>query len=174
MIITPTAVDGVWLIEPVRRSDERGSFERSFCAETFARHGLPRSFVQCSLSTNTRRGTLRGLHWQDDEGKLVRCVRGAVFDVAVDMRPQSPTRLNSVSAILSAENGKALYIAPGVAHGFEALCDGSDVFYMMTTSYAPDHAHGVRWDDPALAIPWPLADPILSSRDAGYADIACL
>ena len=172
MIITPTALDGVWLIEPVRHHDERGRFERSFCEETFAQHGLPRRFVQCSMSTNTRRGTLRGLHWQDAEGKLVRCVQGAVFDVAVDMRPDSPTRHRWVSATLSAENGHALYIAPGFAHGFQALRDDSTILYMMTAPYAPEAAHGARWNDPALAITWPLADPILSSKDAAYPDLA--
>ena len=173
MIITATALDGVWLIEPDRHCDDRGSFERVFCAEIFAQHGLPHRFVQCSLSSNARRGTLRGLHWQgapEAEGKLVRCIRGAVFDVAVDLRPGSPSRHRWCGIELSAETGRALYISPGFAHGFQSLQDDSDILYMMTAPYAPALARGARWDDPAFAIAWPLPDPILSEKDANYDD----
>ena len=176
MIITAMAIEGVWLIELERTEDVRGSFARTFCAEAFAAHGLPGSFVQCSLSTNTRRGTLRGLHWQAEpggEGKLVRCVRGAVFDVAVDVRAGSPTLHHWIGHELSAENGRALYIAPGLAHGFQALQDGSDVFYMMTQPYSPSLTRGARWNDPAFAIEWPLPDPIISERDASLNGQAC-
>ena len=174
MIITPSALDGVWVLELERVADERGSFARTFCAETFAAHRLPTHFPQCSLSANTRRGTLRGLHWQEApfaEGKLVRCVRGEAFDVAVDLRHGSPTLHQWVATRLSAENGRALYIAPGFAHGFQTLRDGTEIHYMMTQPYRPALSRGARWNDPAFAIPWPLPDPILSAKDAGYADV---
>jgi dTDP-4-dehydrorhamnose 3,5-epimerase len=175
MIIAATALDGVWRVDLERHEDSRGSFARTFCADRFAAHGLPGRFVQCSLSTNTHRGTLRGLHWQAEpsgEGKLVRCVRGAVFDVAVDLRPGSPTMHRWVGTELSAQNGRALYIAPGFAHGFQTLQPNSEVFYMMTQAYQPDLARGARWNDPAFAIAWPLPDPILSERDASYPGLA--
>ncbi len=169
MRFTPLAIAEVWLVQPERRADARGHFARTFCAAEFAAHGLPVAFPQCNLSFNRHRGTLRGLHWQDDpyqEGKLVRCTRGAVFDVAVDLRPGSATRGHWVSATLSAEDGDALYVPPGFAHGFQALEDGAEVFYQMTEPYRDGLARGLRWNDPALAIAWPLADPILSERDA--------
>ncbi len=175
MTITPTALDGVWLVDLERHEDPRGSFARMFCADTFAAYGLPRDFVQCSLSSNPHRGTLRGLHWQAEpfgEGKLVRCLRGAVFDVAVDLRPGSPTLHRWVSYELSAHNGRALYIAPGLAHGFQTLQADSDVLYMMTQAYHPDLARGARWNDPAFGVTWPLSDPLLSERDASHPGIA--
>lgn len=162
-------LDGVWLIRPERRADERGYFVRTFCEAEFAAHGLPSRFPQSNASFNVTRGTLRGLHWQDDphqEGKLVRCVRGAVIDVAVDIRPGSPTRGKWVSAELTAENGDALFIPTGFAHGFQALLDETELAYMMTEPYRDGMARGLRWDDPALAIDWPIMDPMVSARDA--------
>jgi len=168
MIFTPTALDGVWQIDLERHTDPRGHFARSFCAEEFAAHRLPSSFVQCSVSFNARRGTLRGLHWQAEphpEAKLVRCTSGAIFDVAVDLRPDSPTLHRWVGIELTARNGRALYIPPGFAHGFQCLTDDSEVFYQMTEAYHGDLGRGARWDDPAFGIVWPLPDPILSERD---------
>jgi dTDP-4-dehydrorhamnose 3,5-epimerase len=168
MIFVPTALDGVWQIEPERHSDPRGHFVRSFCAEEFAGHGLPATFVQCNISYNALRGTLRGLHWQADphpEGKLVRCTRGAIFDVAVDLRPGSPTLHRWAAAELTADNGRALYVPPGFAHGFQTLADATEVFYQMTEPYHADLARGARWNDPAFGITWPLADPLVSKRD---------
>lgn len=164
------SLEGVWLVQPERREDERGWFARTFCEEEFAARGLPTRFPQCNASRTARRGTLRGLHWQADpfaEGKLVRCTAGAVFDVAVDVRPGSATRGRWVSAMLSAGNGDALYIPPGFAHGFQALEDGTEVSYQMTAAYRDGLARGVRFDDPALGIPWPIADASTSDRDAG-------
>lgn len=171
MIFTPTSLDGVWLVDLERRADRRGHFARTFCADEFAAHGIPGTFVQCSLSYNERRGTLRGLHWQADpfpEGKLVRCTRGAVFDVVVDLRNGSPTQHKSVGFELSVENGRGLYIPHGLAHGFQTLADGAEVFYQMTEAYHANSARGARWNDPAFAIAWPLPDPILSERDAAH------
>ena len=174
MIFAPTALDGVWRIDLERRADPRGWFARSFCAGEFAAHGLPAGFVQCNLSFNARRGTLRGLHWQAEphpEGKLVRCTAGAIFDVAVDLREGSPTRHRWLGLELTARNGCALYIPPGFAHGFQTLADDSEVFYQMTEPYHADLAGGARWDDPVFRISWPLLDPILSERDLSYPPI---
>ena len=171
MIFTPAALAGVWLVDLEPRRDPRGHFARSFCAEEFATHGLPRDFVQCNVSCNTRRGTLRGLHWQGEphgEGKLVRCTRGAIFDVAVDLRPASPTRHRWLGVELTAMNGRALYIPAGFAHGFQTLADDSEVFYQMTEAYHGDLVRGARWDDPAFGIVWPLPAPILSERDQAH------
>ena len=169
MRFRPYHLHGLFLVEPERRADERGYFVRTFCEQEFAAHGLPTRYPQCNSSFNAARGTLRGLHWQDEpypEGKLVRCVRGVVFDVATDLRAGSPTYGRWVSAELSADNGHALYIPPGFAHGFQALEDGAELFYQMTESYRDGLARGVRWDDPDLAIKWPLPKPIVSARDA--------
>ncbi len=168
MIFTPMALEGVWQIDLERRVDPRGYFARFYCADEFAAHGLPTRFVQCNASFNAQRGTLRGLHWQNEpyaEGKLVRCTRGAIFDVAVDLRKTSPTRYRWVGTELSEQNGRALYIPPGFAHGFQTLEDDSEVFYQMTEAYHADLARGVRWDDPMFGIAWPVAVPILSDRD---------
>lgn len=169
MRFVPQAIDGLWLLEAERKADARGYFARTFCADEFAAHGLPAAFVQCNVSFNQERGTLRGLHWQDKpfpEGKLVRCVRGAMWDVAVDLRPGSATRGRWVGVELSAGNGAALWIPPGFAHGFQVLTDETEVFYQMTETYRPELARGLRWNDPALAIAWPLPNPVVSERDA--------
>ena len=173
MIITETPLKPACLIdiEPVR--DDRGFFARSFCEEEFTRHGLPGSFVQCSLSFNRRRGTLRGLHYQAEpcpEGKLVRCTRGAVFDVMLDLRRDSTGYCRWFAAELNADNARAVYVPPGFAHGFQTLCDDAEVFYQMTPAYRPELARGARWNDPAFAIAWPLPEPILSAQDAGFPD----
>ena len=169
MIFTATALEGVWLIELERQEDARGSFARCFCADAFGAHGLPQSFVQCSTSFNKHRGTIRGLHWQAEpypEGKLVRCTSGSIFDVAVDVRPHSPTRNRWVGLELSQANGRSLYIPHGCAHGFQTLTDDAEVHYQMTEAYRPELARAARWNDPAFGIAWPVPNPILSERDA--------
>lgn len=169
MRFTPLAIPDVWLVQLERRMDARGYFARTFCTSEFLAHGLPGTFSQCNLSFNIHRSTLRGLHWQDDpyqEGKLVRCTSGAIFDVAVDIRLGSTTHGHWVAATLSADDADALYIPPGFAHGFQALQDGTEVSYQMTEAYKDGFARGLRWNDPTLAIVWPLPDPILSDRDA--------
>jgi dTDP-4-dehydrorhamnose 3,5-epimerase len=173
MIFTPTALDGIWQIDLERRTDPRGHFARTFCAEEFAAHRLPASFVQCNLSFNTRRGTLRGLHWQREphpDGKLVRCTSGAIFDVAVDLRPGSPTLHRWVGSELTAQNGRTLYIPAGCAHGFQTLADDSEVFYQMTEAYHGELSRGARWDDPAFGITWPLPPEAMSDRDTTWPD----
>jgi dTDP-4-dehydrorhamnose 3,5-epimerase len=175
MIFTPTALAGVWQIDLELRTDPRGHFARSFCAEEFAAHDLPTGFVQCNVSFNRRRGTLRGLHWQAEphpEGKLVRCTSGAIFDVAVDLRQGSPTQLRWVGIELAARNGRALYIPPGFAHGFQTLADESEVFYQMTAAYHGELSRGARWDDPTFGIGWPLLPGEMSDRDKAWPDFA--
>jgi dTDP-4-dehydrorhamnose 3,5-epimerase len=171
MRFTPTDLQGLVAVELERFEDERGSFARAFCSHEFGLAGLPTVFPQCNISVNLRRGTLRGLHWQEEpypEGKLVRCTRGAIWDVAVDLRRESSTFRCWFGVELTAANGCALYIPPGFAHGFQTLEDSSEVFYQMSNTYQPSLARGARWDDPAFGIAWPLPDPILSPRDAAY------
>jgi dTDP-4-dehydrorhamnose 3,5-epimerase len=168
MIFSKTKIDGIWTIDLEPIEDDRGWFARTHCAETFASHGLVSSFSQCSASYNRRRGTLRGLHFQAapaEEAKLVRCVRGAIFDVAVDLRPGSPTYGHWVAEELTADNRRALLIPEGCAHGFQTLADDTELFYQISVPYVPALSVGVRWDDPDLAVAWPLDDPIMSERD---------
>ena len=168
-----TPLQGAWLVEPVRIEDERGWFARIRCEEEFARLGLEHRFVQSSLSYNRRRGVLRGLHFQlapRHEVKLVRCVRGSVHDVIVDLRPDSPTFTRHFSALLSAENRRAVYVPRGFAHGFQALQDDTEVLYEISEFHSPEHARGVRWNDPAFGIDWPVENPIMLDRDRGYPD----
>lgn len=169
-----TTLPGVFIIEPERREDRRGFFARTWCEEEFAAHGLNPRLVQCSVSLNVLRGTLRGMHYQAPphaEAKLIRCTRGAIWDVALDLRPDSPTFRRHVGVELSAENHLALYIPEGVAHGFQTLDDNTEVFYQMTAAYAPDAARGVRFDDPAFGISWPIPQPILLDRDRNYPSV---
>lgn len=175
MIFRETEVAGAYLVEPEPHDDHRGSFARVFCVDELAALGITFPVVQCSLSLNHRRGTLRGLHYQAppaEETKLVRAVAGEIFDVALDLRPDSPTYLRHTSAVLSAANRCALLVPRGCAHGFQTLADGSEVLYMMDAAHAPDSARGVRWNDPAFGIDWPLTDPVMAERDAGYPDYA--
>jgi dTDP-4-dehydrorhamnose 3,5-epimerase len=167
------ALPGAWIIDLDPHADERGYFARTFCRDEFAARGLPAAFVQCNTSFNLKRGTLRGMHFQHaphGEAKLVRCTRGAVHDVIVDLRPASPAYCRWVAVELSADNGRALFIPEGVAHGFQTLVDASEVLYQMAAMFHPASAAGVRWDDPAFGIHWPLAEPILSARDATWGD----
>ena len=171
MRFVETPLEGVLLVEQERLGDERGYFAR-----TYDRELLP-VVVQMSTSFNVRAGTLRGLHYQQEphgESKLVRCTRGAIFDVAVDLRPGSPTRHRWFGAELSAANGRSLLIAPGFAHGFQTLVDDTEVLYAMDAPYVAEAARGVRWDDPAFAIRWPDAPSggrTMSERDAAYPDV---
>jgi dTDP-4-dehydrorhamnose 3,5-epimerase len=166
---------GVWVIELDRLGDDRGWFARTFDEEKFRARGLNPAVVQCNASFNARRDTLRGMHYQAEphgESKLVRCVRGAIFDVAVDLRADSATNRRWHGVELSAENGRAFYIPAGLAHGFQTLTDDCEVIYQMGHRYVPEAARGVRWDDPAFAIAWPTAPGgrIISDKDSAYPD----
>jgi dTDP-4-dehydrorhamnose 3,5-epimerase len=166
-----TELAGVFILELERAEDERGFFARSWCSEEFASRGLNPFVVQCNISQNRRRGTLRGLHFQEAphaEAKLVRCTRGAIYDVVVDLRPDSPTQLQWLGVELSAANYRMLYVPEGFAHGFQTLCDDTEVFYQMSAAYHAASGRGVRWNDPVLDIRWPVPDPVLSERDANY------
>ena len=172
MKFLPTPLAGAYVVELERIEDERGFFARSFCQNEFRRHGLKPAIAQCNVSWNHKRGTLRGLHYQaapHEEAKVVRCTRGAVWDVIVDLREGSPTRVRWHALELNAENHLAFYVPEGFAHGFQTLADDSEVLYQMSESYHPGLARGLRWDDPRLGIEWPLPDPILSARDRSYA-----
>jgi len=173
MRFAPTKIAGVVIVDIEPRSDERGAFARLQCPEEFAAAGHPFEPAQTSLSRNSQALTLRGLHYQPAphaEVKLVRAVRGRMFDVAVDLRPQSPTYRQWVGAELSAENALALLIAEGIAHGFLTLEPDTDVLYQISPAFRPGHEAGVRWDDPAFGIVWPQAPALISPRDAAYPD----
>lgn len=173
MRFEPLGLKKAFRIEIEPRADDRGLFARTYCEEEFAAHGLPTRFVQCNTSFNTRRGTLRGMHYQADprpEEKLVRCTRGAVYDVIVDLRPDSPTFCRWEGYELSADNRRALFVPAGFGHGFQTLVDETEVFYQMSEFYVADLARGVRWNDPAFGIVWPLSETILAPRDAAFAD----
>ncbi|MCP3905643.1 MAG: dTDP-4-dehydrorhamnose 3,5-epimerase [Planctomycetes bacterium] len=162
---------GVFVIDLESSADERGFFARTFCTDAFHDHGLNPAVRQCSLSFSTRRGTLRGLHWQappSAEDKLVRCVRGAAWDVVVDPRPDSPTFRRWTSVELTAGNRRSVYVPAGFAHGFLTLAEETELLYQMTEAHAPDLARGARWDDPAFGIAWPFPPIVISDRDASY------
>ena len=173
MRFTPTKIAGVTVVDIEPRSDERGAFARLQCPDAFAAAGLPFEPAQTSLSCNPRALTLRGLHYQPApyaENKLVRAVRGRMFDVAVDLRPDSPTWRQWTASELSAENGRALLIGEGIAHGFLTLEPDTDVLYQISPKFEAGHEAGVRWDDPAFGIQWPAAPALISPRDAAYLD----
>jgi dTDP-4-dehydrorhamnose 3,5-epimerase len=173
VIFRETRVAGALVFEPERHVDHRGSFARLWCARELAERGLDARLAQTSLSTNPRRGTLRGLHYSvapHAEAKVVRCVRGAVYDVLVDLRPASPTYGRWCAETLTADNGLAVYAPEGVAHGFVTIEDATDVLYQISEFYDPSCARGVRWNDPAFGVAWPEANPILSDRDRSYPD----
>ena len=173
MKFVETRVPGVVVVESEPVEDERGSFARAFCDEEYRKAGFPVRIVQCNTSFNRARGTLRGLHYQVTpaaETKVVRCTRGRVFDVAVDLRPESPTFCTWTGAELAPEDHRAHLIPEGCAHGFITLAAESEVFYLMASPHSPEHARGVRWDDPAFAVEWPLRPSVISAHDAGFAD----
>ena len=181
MLFTESELKGSYLIDIEPIEDERGFFGRSFCQREFEAYGLKLCVAQCNISFNKKRGTLRGMHFQRPpkaEAKLVRCTRGRIYDVIIDLRPDSPTYCQWIGVELAsspttrgshlAPGYRTLYIPEGFAHGFQTLEDDSEVFYQMFEFYSPEHASGVRWDDQAFGIKWPLPDPIMSERDRTY------
>ena len=171
MRFTAAPLTGAYVIDLDRAEDDRGFFARTFCAAEFADHGLVAPVNQCSVSFNAHRATLRGLHFQaapHDEEKLVRCTSGAIYDVIVDIRPQSRTLHQWWGTELSADNRRAMYVPKGFAHGFVTLADAAEVFYMISAPYTSGFAGGLRWNDPALNIDWPLQPLVLAARDARY------
>ena len=173
MTFLETKISGVFEIRPKLNHDERGFFARSWCQNEFASRGLNSHLVQCNISGSLRKGTLRGMHYQSApfaEAKLIRCTRGSIFDVAVDLRPDCPTYKLWTAAVLSAGNHHMLYIPEGCAHGFLSLEDDCEVFYQMSEFYHPEAACGVRWNDPAFGIDWPEKVAVISARDASYPD----
>lgn len=173
MIFTETPLAGAFVIALEPKGDERGFFARAFCQNELAEHGLETTVAQANLSYNHRKGTLRGLHMQNPphgEDKMVRCITGAIWDAIVDLRPGSPTYRQWFGVELSAANRLMLYVPKGFAHGYQSLTDGSEVLYMVTQFYTPGAERGLRWNDPAFGIAWPLPDPILSEKDAAAPD----
>jgi len=173
MIFTETKLRGAFLIDIERHEDERGFFARSWCRREFEAHGLDPEIAQCNVSFNVRKGTLRGMHYQTEpfeEAKLVRCTRGALCDVIVDLRPDSVTFKQHVSDVLTAENRRMLFVPGGFAHGFLTLEDATEVLYQMSAFHAPERARGFRWNDPAFGIPWPAEVEVISERDRRYPD----
>ena len=171
MIFTAARIPGVYVAEPEKLEDERGFFARTFCQHEFEAHGLTTRVAQCSISFNPKKATLRGMHYQvapHAETKLVRCTQGAVYDVLVDLRQESPTFLQWLAVELTAKNRKLLCIPEGVAHGFQTLVDESELFYQISEFHHPECARGVRWNDPVLNIHWPLPPSIVSERDASF------
>jgi dTDP-4-dehydrorhamnose 3,5-epimerase len=174
MRFEPTMVTGVLLVEQERHQDERGFFARTWCADELSARGLDARLAQTSVAFNHLRGTLRGLHYQAPphaEAKLVRCTSGALFDVAVDLRPDSPTFRRWVGVELTPENGRALYIPAGCAHGCQTLADRTEVLYHISAGHHPASARGVRWDDAAFGIQWPLPVAVIAARDRHYPDL---
>jgi dTDP-4-dehydrorhamnose 3,5-epimerase len=166
-----TKLPGVFEVQLELKSDERGFFARSWCQKEFESHGLNATLAQCSVSFNARKGTLRGLHYQDapcGEVKLVRCTAGSLYDVVVDLRPQSPMFKNWVAVVLTAEKRNMLYIPEGCAHGFLTLEDATEILYQISEFYHPELSRGVRWDDPAFQINWPGGVKVISERDRTY------
>lgn len=173
MVFKEMKLRGAYVIELEPLEDERGFFARTWCRREFEERGLNPGIVQCSISFNREGGTLRGMHYQVtpyEEAKLVRCTRGAIYDVIIDLRPDSPTFKEHVGVDLTAQNGKLLYVPEGSAHGFQTLEDETEVFYQISQFYMPDYARGVRWDDPAFGIPWPLEVRVISERDRSFPD----
>jgi dTDP-4-dehydrorhamnose 3,5-epimerase len=170
-----TAIVGAFFVELDVHEDNRGSFARTFCENEFAQSGIEMRIVQANISRNPTAGTLRGMHYQappHEEPKLIECVRGRIFDVAIDLRRESQSYRRVVCAELSADGVRLFYIPPGCAHGFLTLETRSDVFYYMGAAFIPDAGRGVRWNDPAFKIPWPTPPCLISSRDATYPDYA--
>lgn len=171
MIFSPTALAGAHLIGLERREDERGMFARTFCATEMESKGLEKSFVQANISKNTRAGTLRGMHYQHPphgEVKLVRCIKGSIYDVIVDLREGSETYLQWFGAVLSEENGLMMYVPKEFAHGYQSLDDGATALYLVSCPYAPGSEGGLRYDDPQLAITWPMKVTNVSDKDAKW------
>jgi dTDP-4-dehydrorhamnose 3,5-epimerase len=172
MRFAATTLEGACIVEPEPHEDNRGLFARTFCTREFRNHGLASAFVQCNTSWNVRKGTVRGMHYQlspSSEAKLVRCTAGALWDVIIDLRPDSSTYLQHFGVELTPMNRRALYIPEMFAHGFQTLEDGTEVFYQMGDFYTPELAQGLRYNDPKLAIKWPLPAVCISDRDQTWA-----
>jgi dTDP-4-dehydrorhamnose 3,5-epimerase len=171
MKIAPAGLAGVWVVDVEPFTDPRGLFARTFCQQEFEAAGLDPCVAQCSVAYNHRAGTVRGLHWAAEpvrETKLVRVTRGALLDVVVDARPASPTYLCHVAVELSADNRRALFIAAGLAHGYQTLVDDTEAFYQMNVPFEPGHDRGIRFDDPAVGIDWPLPVAVISDKDRAW------
>lgn len=175
MIFRETPLSGAYVIDVERLEDERGFFARTWCEREYQAHGLNPRLVQCSISFNAKKGTLRGMHYQLPpfaEAKVVRCTRGAIFDVIIDLRRESPTFREHFGITLTPESRTMLYVPEGFAHGLLTLEDETEVLYLISEFYAPEYARGVRWNDPAFAIAWPAPVQVISARDANYPDFA--
>jgi dTDP-4-dehydrorhamnose 3,5-epimerase len=173
MIFTETPLTGAYLIDLEKRGDERGFFARAFCEREFASHGLVTHFVQINNSLSARQGTLRGMHYQltpKAETKAVRCIRGALYDIILDMRDASPTFGQSFGAELTAENHRMMYVPKGFAHGFFTLADETEALYLVDEFYAPESERGIRWDDPRFALRWPAQPNVISDKDRNFPD----
>ena len=173
MIFSETKIEGTFIIEPELLIDERGFFARSFCKEEFDKHGLDSSIVQCNISCNRKKGTLRGMHYQippHEEAKIVSCTEGAIYDVVLDLRKDSGTYLRWIAVELTDENLKMLYIPKGCAHGFQTLKNQTRVFYQMTNFFHTESSRGVRWNDPVFGIQWPAGRKIISKKDTQFSE----
>jgi dTDP-4-dehydrorhamnose 3,5-epimerase len=174
VIFVPAPLTGAFVLEPEPHRDERGLFARTWCRRELEAHGLDSRIAQCSTSLNTKAGTLRGMHYQIapfGETKIVRCTRGSMFDVIIDLREDSTTYMQHFAVVLSAANRTMMYVPAGFAHGFQTLEDDTEVFYQISEFYSPEHGRGVRWNDPVFGIEWPEPnDPILAQRDRSYPD----
>ncbi len=171
MIFHETKLAGAYIVELDRKQDDRGFFARAFCEKEMLDHGVEFRAVQANISHSAKKGTLRGMHYQGEpvsEPKFVRCIRGAVWDVIIDMRPGSPTYLQHLAVELSAENGRALYIPDRFAHGNQALADGTELLYLMGGTYTPGFEKGVRYDDPAVGIDWPVPVTVVDQKDRNW------
>ncbi len=174
MRFLPTAIAGAYLVEPERHEDERGYFARVWSARELAQHGLEPRLAHCSVSFNRVSGTLRGLHYQVPpfaEAKLIRCTRGALYDVAVDLRPESPSFRKWIGLELAPDHGRAIYIPHGCAHGFLTLADATEITYHISAEYSPPHARGMRWNDPFVGVAWPRPVTVIAPRDRDYPDV---
>lgn len=172
MLFTPTPLDGAFVVDLELRSDDRGFFARAFCAHEFEEHGLKPAIAQCNIAYNHKRGTMRGMHYQlppVTETKLVRCFRGAIYDVIIDLRPESPSYMQHFGIELSADNRRALYIPEMFAHGYLTLTDDCELMYQVSEFYTPGYEAGVRYDDPAFKIEWPVSIDVISEKDLLWA-----
>jgi len=175
VIFIETPLAGAFVIEPEPIEDTRGCFARTWCRREFEARGLETRIAQCSTSFNKRKGTLRGMHYQQPpfaETKIVRCTRGAIYDVILDLRPEARTFTRHFAVVLTAENRRMLYVPPGFAHGFQTLEDDTEVFYQISEFYSAEHAPGVRWNDPVFGIRWPDDERTIVDRDQSYPDFA--
>lgn len=171
MMFESTKLAGIYIVTLNKKEDSRGFFARSWCREEFSNRGLSGEIMQCNISYNYHKGTLRGLHYQSEpyeEAKYVRCVKGRIFDVVVDIRRESATYLNWLAIELDEKIYNSIYISPGFAHGFQTLAENTEVHYQMSQFFVPNSGKGLRWNDPKLSIEWPIKDPILSERDKSH------